>query len=88
MISAKTLDRKRLDELKKISSTTVATHTGDYKTELEKLCAFANTFVGYLLEEFDKELTATEAARRRQAGIDKVLDRAHGRSGNDLPGSV
>lgn len=81
MIDVKTLDRKRLEALKKIAAreTPGTRMDGSYSSELEKLAAFANMFIGYLLEEFDRELTATEETKKRQA---------RGRSGNELPGSV
>lgn len=56
MIDTKTIDRARMDELKKIASANAVT----YGSELEKLCAFANKFIGYMLEELDKEMKAKE----------------------------
>lgn len=73
MIDADTLDQKRIDELKAIASKNVAPSSLPYSTELEKLCAFANAFLGYMLEDLDKSMKDKVAAKLRRDQVDDVV---------------
>lgn len=80
MIDPKSLDRKRLEEFKVIAATQVGQHTGDYKSHLEKTCAFVNLFFACMLEDFDKEFTEKERlAERRKAPGARPDDHLTGR---------